>query len=65
MARSSGRYLWGTTLLDKVEIKNYFQLDTQSSAPTGAVSDAARVYFDGTNLRVSTDGTSWSTVTMT
>ena len=62
MARSSGRYLWGRTMVDKLIVKKWVDFDTQASAPD--VSQG-RMYVDSNGaIKFCVDGTSFSTVTV-
>jgi len=42
-SRSSGRYLWGKTLMDKIIVKQHIDFDFQASAPSAS---AGRLYVD-------------------
>jgi hypothetical protein len=61
MARSSGRYLWGKSLIGKIIVKKWIDFDFQSSAPAASIG---RLYVDNSgNIKFSVDGTNWQTIT--
>jgi len=62
MARGSGRYLWGRTLVGKIIVKQWIDWDLQSSSP--AMSQG-RMYVDSNGaIKFNADGSNWSTVTV-
>jgi hypothetical protein len=61
MARSSGRYLWGRSLVGKLIVKSWIDFDFQSSTPDVT---AGRMYVDSNGaIKFSADGTVWQTIT--
>lgn len=61
MAKGRSRYLWGTSLTDKITVKKWMDFDFQTTTPPLAVG---RLYADTTGaLKFSVDGTTWQTIT--
>lgn len=63
-----GRYLFGWSKADNLRVKialdvgQYIDLEQQTSAPA---AKAGRIYWDGTNAKLCSDGTNWSSISTT